>query len=259
MNTVRKLNEKRQRYRRQRGSWGPLSLPFIVSHDRVTSGRFAMSGQHDRRRLRVVERWMGGRGGPGKLSPRSPFPRDHKRISMYMVGAFLRGGYVTVPRCWPCEVSPLLLYLIESLSLPPPSLFLCLSWFISLPPSPYTKPSSLPAGHRIPICPPRVPPVLSLKSLSLSLSSLLSSHLNRVPHTLSPRAFVPRIRCRPLRVFKRPDTLVYRWYHRSWLQPLSFYPSPTGGEDNIGSPHGLLFSSLLSGSPALRIREERPH
>lgn len=207
--------------------------------------------------------WVGagGRGGAGKLSPRSPFsreeaplPRDHNRVSMYMVGAFLRGGYVTVPRCWPCKVSPLLLYLIESL-------FLCLSWFISLPPSPYTKPSSLPAGHRIPICPPRAPPVLSLKSFSLSLLlfSLLSSHLYRVPHTPSPRSFVPRIRCRPLRGFKRPDTLVYRWYHRSWLQPLSFYPSPTGGEDNIGSPHGLLFSSLLSGSPALRIREERPH
>lgn len=119
------------------------------------------------------------------------------------------------------------------------SFSLCLSWFISLPPSFYTKPSSLPAGHRIPICSPCPPPDVSL---ILSLKSLLLPTFTACPGPSSPsyHAYVAGL----LRGFKRPDTLVYWWYHRSWLQPLSFYPSPTGGEDNIGLLHGL-FSFLL--------------
>lgn len=128
-------------------------------------------------------------------------------IYVYVVGAFLRGGYVTVPRCRPRKVSPLL-HLIESLfSL---SFSLCLSWFISLPPSFYTKPSSLPAGHRIPICSPRPSPDVSL---ILSLKSLLPPTFTACPGPSSPsyHAYVAGL----LRGFKRPDTLVHRWYHHS--------------------------------------------
>lgn len=78
--------------------------------------------------------WAPGREGEGAgklcLRKEASLPHDHKRISMCMVGAFLRGGYVTVPRC--CKVSPLLLYLIESLSLPF-SVYLSSSVYLLLP------------------------------------------------------------------------------------------------------------------------------
>jgi len=173
--TVRKLNEKWQRYRCQRESWGPLSSPFIVSHDRVTSGRFTMSGQRDSVVYALLNAKWAGAGGTRVAVPaiavpaiETPLPRNHKRVSMYMVGAFLRRGYVTVPRCWPCKVSPLLLHLIESLSL---SHFLCLSWFISLPPSPlYEAFFTACWSPHSDLSSARTPSDLSLKSFSLSLS-----------------------------------------------------------------------------------------
>lgn len=148
-----------------------------------------------------------------------------------MVGAFLRGGYVTVPRCWPRKVSPLLLHLTEPLS---PSLLSRLRLSVLLGTSVYLllyevfftacwSPHSdlpLPSPHE------RPPSSLSRRFFLYGLPSTLPSP-SSLP--LPRRPFVARIRCRPLRGFKRPDTLVHRWYHRSWLQPLSFYPSPTRG------------------------------
>lgn len=65
-------------------------------------------------------RRMGARAR-GDLSPRIAVPREERKfprcdyisevsmhVCIYMVGAFLRGGYVTVPWCWPRKVSPLL-------------------------------------------------------------------------------------------------------------------------------------------------------
>lgn len=63
--------------------------------------------------------------------------------------------------------------------------------------------------------------------------------------------FVQSIRSWPSsRLRVSSDTLVYRWYHRSWLQPLSFYPSPAAKITSARS------SSRLA--TAFRIREETP-
>lgn len=184
-----------ERFRRPRH--GPFS-PF--ARDRVTSGRFAMSDQRDRRpRALSSTGWARARAreDQGAVPAIAAFPRkagsrDHKRVSMYMVGAFLRGGYVTVPRCWPRKVSPRVFPRPPFLpSLPPP-----LDSSVS-----YLLPSTRSLLHCLLVTAFRSASLraplrdsLSLRSLSLSLCSPSPSPSPRPTFSDPfPVPFVPRI------------------------------------------------------------------
>lgn len=148
----------------------------------------------------VVERPPDGRARAETCRPRIAVPREERKfprcdyisevsmhVCIYMVGAFLRGGYVTVPWCWPRKVSPLLFS--PSYREPLSSSLSRLSHlcrFVSPPSSLYTEPSSLPAGHRIPICslPSPLPSERLPSGSFFKVLPLLSPN-----HPSSPRAF----------------------------------------------------------------------